>query len=115
MVNIRDLSLWSECLKGNVDAWEEMKEYNQVDVLALEDIYLKLKVWDDKHPNVDVYNDNIYSSCVSCNSPNVHEKDYSYTNTGLYKQYQCSDCGKWMRSRYTLNSTAKRKSLLKGE
>ena len=107
--------LWSECLKGNVDAWEEMKEYNQVDVLALEDVYLKLKVWDDKHPNVDVYNDNIYSSCVSCNSPNVSEKDYSYTNTGLYKQYQCSDCGKWMRSRYTLNSTAKRKSLLKGE
>lgn len=107
--------LWSECLKGNMDAWDEMKEYNQVDVLALEDVYLKLKVWDDKHPNVDVYNDNIYSSCVSCNSPNVHEKDYSYTNTGLYKQYQCSDCGKWMRSRYTLNSTAKRKSLLKGE
>ena len=33
-----------------------MKEYNQVwDVLALEDVYLKLKVWDDKHPNVDVY------------------------------------------------------------
>jgi len=107
--------LWSECLKGNVDAWEEMKEYNQVDVLALEDVYLKLKVWDDKHPNVDVYNDNIYSSCVSCNSPNVSEKEHSYTNTGLYKQYQCSDCGKWMRSRYTLNSTSKRKSLLKGE
>jgi DNA polymerase III epsilon subunit-like protein len=107
--------LWAECLKGNQEAWDVMKEYNQVDVLALEDVYLKLKVWDDKHPNVDVYNDNIYSSCVSCNSPNVSEKDYSYTNTGLYKQYQCSDCGKWMRSRYTLNSTTKRKSLLKGE
>ena len=43
------------------------------------------------------------------------KKEYSYTNVGLYKQYQCKDCGKWMRSRYTLNTTAKRKALLKGE
>lgn len=107
--------LWAECLKGNQEAWDVMKEYNQVDVLALEDVYLKLKVWDDKHPNVDVYNDNEYSGCTSCGSRNISEKEYSYTNVGLYKQYQCKDCGKWMRSRYTLNTTAKRKALLKGE
>lgn len=107
--------LWAECLKGNQEAWDVMKEYNQVDVLALEDVYLKLKVWDDKHPNVDVYNDNEYSGCTSCGSSNIREKEYSYTNVGLYKQYQCKDCGKWMRSRYTLNTTAKRKALLKGE
>jgi DNA polymerase III epsilon subunit-like protein len=107
--------LWAECLKGNQEAWDVMKEYNQVDVLALEDFYLKLKVWDDKHPNVDVYNDNEYSGCTSCGSSNISEKEYSYTNIGLYKQYQCKDCGKWMRSRYTLNTTAKRKVLLKGE
>ena len=52
-----------------------MKEYNQVDVLALEDVYLKLKVWDDKHPNVDVYNDNEYSGCTSCGSRNISEKN----------------------------------------
>ena len=107
--------LWAECLRGNQEAWDVMKEYNQVDVLALEDVYLKLKVWDDKHPNVDVYNDNEYSGCTSCGSSNISEKEYSYTNVGLYKQYQCKDCGKWMRSRYTLNTTAKRKALLKGE
>lgn len=107
--------LWSECLKGNTEAWDVMKEYNQVDVLALEDVYLKLKVWDDTHPNVDVFNDNEYSGCVSCGSINLSEKEYSYTNVGLYKQYQCKDCGKWMRSRYTLNTTTKRKVLLKGE
>jgi len=31
------MSLWSECLKGNMKAWEEMKTYNIHDVLSTED------------------------------------------------------------------------------
>ena len=76
MRSIQDLLLRQNALK-NQEAWDVMKEYNQVDVLALEDVYLKLKVWDDKHPNVDVYNDNEYSGCTSCGSRNIGEK-YSY-------------------------------------
>ena len=33
-------SLWSECLKGNEEAWEEMRVYNIHDILVLQDLYI---------------------------------------------------------------------------
>lgn len=38
--------LWKECLKGNKEAWDEMKKYNIHDVLATEELYNVLKQWD---------------------------------------------------------------------
>lgn len=39
--------LWKECMKDNLEAWNEMKSYNKMDVLSLEELYLKkLKKWD---------------------------------------------------------------------
>lgn len=37
--------LWTECRKGNMDAWKEMKEYNIHDVLATEELYNRFKTW----------------------------------------------------------------------
>jgi DNA polymerase III epsilon subunit-like protein len=34
--------LWDQCLKGNVKAWNSMKKYNILDVLALEEVFLEL-------------------------------------------------------------------------
>lgn len=39
------MSLWVECLKGNVKAWEEMKKYNIHDVLSTEELYNRVKAW----------------------------------------------------------------------
>lgn len=38
--------LWKECLKGNKEAWNEMRKYNIHDVLATEELYNVLKQWD---------------------------------------------------------------------
>ncbi len=38
-------SLWTECLAGNLAAWNEMKRYNIHDVLATEELYNKLHQW----------------------------------------------------------------------
>ena len=38
-------SLWLECEKGNLKAWEEMKTYNIHDVLSTEELYNKIKAW----------------------------------------------------------------------
>ena len=104
--------LWSECLKGNVEAWEEMKLYNIKDTLGLEDVYLTLRAWDDKHPNVNVYNADETKRCTACGSDKLTEEGFAFTNTGMYNQHRCEGCGKYNRSRYTINSVAKRKSLL---
>jgi DNA polymerase elongation subunit (family B) len=39
------MSLWNECLKGNKEAWEEMKKYNIHDVLSTEELFNKVKAW----------------------------------------------------------------------
>jgi len=39
------LSLWKECLKGNIEAWNEMKKYNIHDVLSTEELYTKIQAW----------------------------------------------------------------------
>ena len=106
-------SLWSECIKGNDEAWEEMKLYNIEDVLTLEEVYLKLRPWDTQHPNTVSELDPEQVRCPKCGSVHLERRGYYYTNAGKYQKYQCKDCGGWSSTRYTENSIKIRKSLLK--
>lgn len=104
--------LWEECLKDNPKAWAEMKRYNIIDTVATEELYLKLRPWIDMHPNVKIYSEMEEMGCPKCGSNNIQKRGKSYTQTGEYHRFQCTDCGGWARSRYTTNTTEKRKSLL---
>ena len=105
--------LWTECLAGNPKAWATMKKYNVRDIVGTEALYLRLRPWVHDHPNINVYNDGEKEACPRCASEKLEKRGYEYTNVGQYHRYRCGDCGGWTRSRYTLNPTAKRKSLLK--
>lgn len=95
--------LWLECLRGNEEAWSEMREYNIIDVLALEELYLKLRPYDTKHPNLAVYADNKEEPvCPKCGGVHVQWRGYAYTSVGKYHRYQCNDCGGWGRGRYSV-------------
>lgn len=39
--------LWDECMKGNLKAWKCMEKYNNFDVLATEELFLKLAEFDN--------------------------------------------------------------------
>lgn len=104
--------LWLECLRGNDEAWEEMKTYNIDDVLSLEEIYLKMLPWAEGHPNVSVYDNKDEVACPRCNSSDIQWRGYRHTDVGKYHRYQCNGCGSWSSSRYTLLS--KNANLLKG-
>ena len=104
--------LWKECLKDNPKAWAEMKKYNKVDVIATEQLYLKMRPWIEGHPNVACYTNDEVMRCPKCNSTNLHKRGYARTQTGVYHRYQCQRCFGWPRGRQIVNSTAKRKSLL---
>lgn len=105
--------LWKECLDGNDEAWAEMKEYNIMDVEVLEEVYLKLRPWDSKHPNINVDDDIVDIRCPKCGSSDLYRRGSYTTNIGKYQRYQCNDCYGWSSSRYIENSVEKRKSLLK--
>jgi uncharacterized protein YprB with RNaseH-like and TPR domain/predicted RNA-binding Zn-ribbon protein involved in translation (DUF1610 family) len=104
--------LWAEMLKDNPEAWAECELYNDDDVLSMKELYLKFRPWVEGHPNVANYNDREKPACPKCGSHHVEKRGFSRTQTGEYQRYQCQDCGGWSRSRYTLNTTGKRKALL---
>jgi hypothetical protein len=80
--------LWTECLKQNPKAWNEMKKYNIADVLTLEELFLKLRPWDTSI-NFGVYLD----GACSCGSTKFHRNGFTYTNSGKYQRYSCAACG----------------------
>lgn len=104
--------LWSECLAGNPRAWASMRKYNIPDVLATEEVYLKLRPWVEGHPNVAVYDHSEDMLCPRCTSNQLTRDGFSYTNVGKYNRYYCAACHGWSRDRYTVNSKVKRKGLL---
>lgn len=94
--------LWQECLKGNEEAWREMKEYNIHDVISLEALYLRLLPYMRHHPNVVRDNEGLKVRCPKCGSGNIQWRGYYYTKAGLcYRRFQCMDCGGWGRVRFS--------------
>lgn len=93
--------LWLKCMRNDPDAWARMETYNINDVDLTEELYLKLRPWDKKHPNVGImYTDDTTPRCVCCGSTIIKEiSKASYTAAGVYPSFRCGSCGKVMRGR----------------
>lgn len=102
--------LWRECLKGNQEAWEEMEAYNKMDIISMEELYYKLRPWDKKHPNFNLYREDTDIVC-RCGSTHFIEDGYAYTSVSKFQRYRCVDCGAESRGRKNLFSKEKRSSL----
>lgn len=44
--------LWSECIKGNKAAWKELEEYNKLDVLSTEEVFVNMAKYVKNNANV---------------------------------------------------------------
>lgn len=99
--------LWSECLRGNMEAWSEMENYNILDILSLEELYSIISPWDSKLPNFSVYDDQ-----PSDNEEWVKE-GFVYSNLGKYDRYRNTQTGQQRRGSVNLLSKEKRDSLLR--
>lgn len=87
--------LWTQCQRGNKEAWDEMRVYNEYDVLSLEELYEIMLPWDDSI-NFTVY---FEDDRCSCGSTNIKKNGIYYTNASKYQKYKCADCGKEYRDR----------------
>lgn len=90
--------LWRQCLANNIEAWKEMEHYNKQDVLTLEELYLKLRGWDNGSVNLNVFVDEDRLCCGACGSSKMQKKGFQITKTGKYQRYICMDCGSNSRS-----------------
>ena len=96
--------LWRGCTYGDEQSFKDMLEYNMQDVEVLEQVYLKLRAWDDRHPNVSHYTKQ--KGCPVCGSIHLFEYGYHETGVSRYPAYQCDDCGHVSRSRKKLDRTS---------
>jgi DNA polymerase elongation subunit (family B) len=87
--------LWTGCMRNDKASWKLMREYNTQDVVLLENLYLKLRPWIDKHPSIAVFNEN--SCCPKCGGGHLQSRGVAVTSGQKYRRLQCQDCGGWSR------------------
>ena len=108
-----DFNLWKRCLNGEPEALTYMFNYNKKDVEILEKVYLVLRPWIPKHPNVSlIYNQNKVL-CPVCGSEHVVPTNQSIqTYASKFALYRCESCGAYSRGRNNIIDKATKKSIL---
>ena len=98
-----DFQLWVDCMDGDKDRLNEMNTYNEQDVIALEDVYLKIRPYIKNHPNLGVLSD--MDVCTNCGSERMEETDSVYlTSSNKFIVYRCNGCRTpYIRSKQNVN------------
>lgn len=92
--------LWVKCMNNDPAAWAKMERYNKADTRKMPPVYKRLLPWIDYHPNMGLYTDMKKPVCTNCGSDKLWRRGLQHAITLTYKRYQCTNCGKWMRTRY---------------
>jgi DNA polymerase elongation subunit (family B) len=88
-------SLWHECMRGNIKAWDEMKRYNIHDVFSTEELYLNLRAWAPNNAPMIYPAGDPLDHCGTCGSTKVHARGYNFSRVSRFKKIQCQSCHKW--------------------
>lgn len=86
--------LWLGCMANDKKSWTTMKAYNKQDIVLLEKVYDKLKVWDTKHTNLAAMQ-GLTSVCPLCSSPKLQNRGFHFTRASKRQRLQCQECGHW--------------------
>jgi hypothetical protein len=109
--NFPGFMLWAECIKGNLLAWNEMREYNTHDILSLEELYEILRKW-GIGINLNVNNDTLENKCV-CGNTKFIENGFAFTNGGKFTRLKCTICSAEFSDKVNLLPKEKKKALFK--
>jgi len=93
-------SLWIKCFHGDEPSLRKMLEYNEGDIMGLEEMYVYIRPWIKSHPNMNLFIDGGGDCCPNCGSAEVKWLDKMYsTSVNQYSCYRCNGCGAVGRSR----------------
>jgi len=106
--------LWAKCSEGDAESLDNMVSYNCQDVLSQEELYVAVRAWDNRHPNVGLFFDDAQSHCKNCGSESLEILDQPYrTSLGEYQAKRCLGCGAINRSAKNEKSKKQRDLLLR--
>lgn len=104
------MKLWTECLAGNMKAFESMEKYNKYDVLSLEELYVDhLAPWSNG-ATFAAYSTEVKFRC-NCGSDSFKDSGFHITKRAKFQKHQCNDCGREYRDTTNLFSKAKKMEL----
>jgi hypothetical protein len=84
---------WRKCMDGDAKAWARMRRYNAHDVKLLEGLYLKIRPWMPRHPNLGAIA-NRPNMCPNCGAEGtMQSRGWELTSTRRYRRFQCRSCG----------------------
>lgn len=87
---------WLRALGGHRPSMDYIVEHCRLDVLVLEDAYLKLRPLITNHP----FHRADAPACPVCGGDSLQRRGHQLTAGGRrYQRYQCSSCGAWLDER----------------
>lgn len=89
---------WIDCVHGDETKLQKMCDYNQTDVVIMEELYLKLRPWIPSHANLGIYADTDKDCCPNCQSTELRWSGQYATPLGMYEAFRCLNCGAIGRS-----------------
>jgi hypothetical protein len=106
------MPLWNNCMIGDDEALAKMLEYNKVDVIILEQNYLRIRPWIHSHPNLSLYKRE--TVCPNCGSDDIKIQDnvFYFTSVSKFQVYRCNGCGNSFHSRFNVNNKEQRDKII---
>jgi len=84
--------IWIKAISGDKKALQYVINHCRKDVLALEEVYNKLRPLIIQHPRRE------HGDCKVCGSSKLQSRGFHWTEGNKYRRFQCMDCGRWSRS-----------------
>lgn len=84
---------WLRALGGHKASMAYIQEHCRLDVLVLEEVYLRLRSLDNQHPNKNLLSGK--ENCPTCGSAHLQSRGFRLTRTRKFPRYQCQECGSW--------------------
>jgi uncharacterized protein YprB with RNaseH-like and TPR domain len=84
---------WFRAMQGDMKAIKALAEYCKGDVLATEELYFRLRPFDNPHPRI------VWDDRASCpvDGEAVEYRGFAFVGVNKYRRYVCTKCGKWSR------------------
>lgn len=96
------MALWMQYLAGNPEAYQEMMDYNIMDVRSNEVLLNRLKPYSNVYipGQREAAEENNAPTCL-CGSSDLQSRGFYTSRSGKYRRFRCNQCGKWLSSRLT--------------